>query len=72
MQEVQTAIILLSIITGILSVVVIVLIGIIIAILFRLRQLIARIDNIASNISDATEWLSPIKVVKSIKKLFNK
>ena len=72
MQEVQTAIILLSIITVILSVVVIVLIGIIIAILFKLRQLIARIDNIASNISDATEWLSPIKIVKSIKKLFNK
>lgn len=72
MQEVQTAIVLLSIITGILSVIIIVLIGVIIAILIRLRQVIARIDRIASNISDATEWLSPVKVFKSIKQLFNK
>lgn len=72
MQEMQTVIVLLSVIVGILSLVIIVMLGMVIALLVKARQLTRRVDAITANVARATEWLSPAKVVGEIARLFNK
>ena len=46
MEELQTVIILLSIIVGLLSVVILALLGVVIALLVKLRQIMAKIDRL--------------------------
>lgn len=72
MQDMQTAIILLSIIVGILSFVILVLLGLLIALLVKVNRITKRIDSITINIAKATEWFSPTKVFNGIANLFGK
>lgn len=72
MQDMQTAIILLSIIVGLLSVVIVALLGVAIALLLKLRQIAKRVDTITTNVARASEWFSPTKVFSEIGKLFGK
>lgn len=70
MQDMQTVIILLSVITGLLSIMILALLGALIALLIKLRQLAARVDAVTTNIAKATEWLSPTKVFREVAQLF--
>lgn len=72
MQDMQTVIILLSIIVGILSIVIVVLLGLIITLLIKVNRVTKRIDSITTNFAKATEWLSPSKVFSGIASLFGK
>lgn len=72
MHDVQTAIILLSVIVGLLSILIIVLFGVVIALLLKLRKIAQRIESITVNVERATEWLSPTKVFSEISNLFRR
>lgn len=72
MQDMQTVIVLLSIIVTILSVMVIALLGVMIALLIKTRRIIQRVDDVTANIAKATEWLSPTKMFGEIMRLFGK
>ena len=72
MEDMQTIIILLSVIVGLLSIVILALLGLIIGLLVKLGAIMKRIDTITTNVASATEWFSPIKVFKEIGKLFHK
>lgn len=72
MEDMQTVIILLSVITGLLSLMTLALLGALIALLVKLRQLAARVDAVTTNIAKATEWLSPTKVFREVAQLFKR
>lgn len=72
MEDMQTVIILLSVITGLLSLMTLALLGALIALLIKLRQLAARVDAVTTNIAKATEWLSPTKVFREVAQLFKR
>lgn len=72
MEDIQTAIVLLTVIVGILSVVIVILMGVIIALLVKLRSIARKVDTVTANVARATEWLSPTKVVSEIARLFKK
>ncbi len=72
MQDMQTVVILLSIIVGLLSLVILALLGVMIALLVKLRKVAKRVDEAAANVVKVTEWLSPAKVFAGISSLFNR
>jgi len=72
MQDMQTVIILLSVIVGLLSVVILALLAAVIALLVKLRQVARRVDTVTANLAMATEWLSPKKVFREISNLFSR
>lgn len=72
MQDIETVIVLLSVIVGLLSVVILALLAAVIALLIKLRQVAKRVDLVTSNLAMATEWLSPRKVFGAIGNLFNR
>ena len=72
MEDMQTVIILLSVITGLLSLMTPALLGALIALLVKLRQLAARVDAVTTNIAKATEWLLPTKVFREVAQLFKR
>lgn len=72
MEDVQTVIVLLSIIVGILSFVVVVLLTLVIILLVKANRVVKRVDAITTNVARATEWLSPTKVFSEISNLFRK
>ena len=67
MEDIQTIIILLSIIIGLLSVIIVALLAVVITLLAKLN-----VDKITTNVASATEWLSPTKVFSEIAGLFRK
>ncbi len=72
MEDMQTIIILLTVIVGILSIMVIVLMSLIIMLLIKMRKIAQKVDDVTKNIAKATEWLSPMKIVSEIAQLFKK
>ncbi len=72
MEDMQTVIILLTVIVGILSIMVIILMSLIIVLLVKLRKIAQKVDYVTTNIAKATEWLSPMKIVSEIARLFKK
>lgn len=72
MQDMQTVMVLLSIIVGLLSAVILVLLAVMIALLVKIRQVAKRIDTVTAGLARATEWFSPAKVFKEIAGLFGK
>lgn len=72
MEDMQTVIILLSVITGLLSLMTLALLGALIALLVKLRHIAARVDAVTTNIAKATEWLSPTKVFREVAQLFKR
>ena len=72
MQDMQTVIVLLSVIVGLLSIVILALLGVLIALLTKLRQVAKRVDEVTTNIAKATEWLSPSKLFGEIASLFKR
>lgn len=72
MEDMQTVIILLSVVAGLLSVMTLVVLGVLIALLIKLRQLATRVDTVTTNIAKATEWFSPSKVFGEVARLFKK
>ncbi len=72
MQDMQTVIVLLSIIVTILSIMVVVLLALAIVLLVKIRKIASTVDTVTTNIARATEWLSPAKVFKEISQLFGK
>ena len=72
MEDIQTAIVLLSIIVGLLSVIIVTLLAVVIALLVRLNTGMKSVSKITTNVASATEWLSPTKVFSEISGLFRK
>lgn len=72
MQDMQTVIVILSVIVGILSLMTIALMGLVIALLVKARQIARRVDEVTTNVAKASEWLSPKKVFDGIAGLFNR
>lgn len=72
MEQMQTAIILLSVLVGLLSVVIVALMAVVIALLIKIRNIAKTVDTVTANMARATEWLSPTKVFGEIGKLFRK
>lgn len=72
MEDMQTVIILMTVVIVIHSVTIIVLFGVIIALLTKLKRLVNRAEAVTHNIAQATEWLSPVKVFTEVARLFRK
>lgn len=72
MEDMQTVIILMTIVIIIHSVTIIVLFGVIIALLTKLKRLVNHAEATVSNIAQATEWLSPVKLFTEVVQLFRK
>ncbi len=72
MEDMQTVIILMSAVIIIHSVTIIVLFGVIIALLTKLKRLVNHAEATVSNIAQATEWLSPVKLFTEVVQLFRK
>ena len=72
MEDMQTVIILMTVVIIIHSVTIIVLFGVIIALLTKLKRLVNHAEATVSNIAQATEWLSPVKVFTEVARLFRK
>lgn len=71
-MEYEVIITLLTIAVLLLSVVVSVLLIMIIVVLAKVRKLTVNIDRIAENVAEATEWLSPVKIISELIGLFSK
>jgi hypothetical protein len=52
--------------------VIIVLLAAVIVVLIKVRQIMVRVDAISKNLVLATDWLSPVKVLGHISRLFRK
>ena len=73
MEDMQTVIILMTVVIIIHSVTIIVLFGvIIISLLTKLKRLVNQAEAAVSNIAQATEWLSPVKLFTEVVQLFRK
>lgn len=72
MEDMQTVIILMTVVIIIHSVTIIVLFGVIISLLTKLKRLVNRAEVVTHNIAQATEWLSPVKVFTEVARLFRK
>ncbi|QJU07790.1 hypothetical protein FBF29_03785 [Candidatus Saccharibacteria bacterium oral taxon 488] len=72
MEDMQTVIILMTAVIIIHSVTIIVLFGVIIALLTKLKRLVNHAEATVSNIAQATEWLSPVKLFTEVVQLFRK
>ena len=72
MEDMQTVIILMPVVIIIHSVTIIVLFGVIIALLTKLKRLVNHAEATVSNIAQATEWLSPVKLFTEVVQLFRK
>ena len=71
MEDMQTVIILMTVVIIIHSVTIIVLFGVIISLL-KLKRLVNQAEAAVSNIAQATEWLSPVKLFTEVVQLFRK
>ena len=72
MEDMQTVIILMTVVIIIHSVTIIVLFGVIISLLTKLKRLVNQAEAAGSNIAQATEWLSPVKLFTEVVQLFRK
>ena len=70
MEDMQTVIILLSVIVGLLSFVILVMLIAMISLLIKLNRFARRVDAVTANVARASEWLSPTKVFSEVKNLF--
>lgn len=70
MEDMQTVIILLSVIVGLLSFVILAMLVAMIALLVKLNRFAQRVDTVTANVARASEWLSPTKVFSEVKNLF--
>ena len=68
MEDMQTVIILMTVVIIIHSVTIIVLFGV----LTKLKRLVNQAEAAVSNIAQATEWLSPVKLFTEVVQLFRK
>lgn len=71
-MDTQTTITLLTIAVLLLSTVVVVILGIVIAILLKVRKITQNVDALMQNLAEASEWLTPAKVLGQIVNLFRK
>ena len=71
-MDTQTTITLLTIAVLLLSTVVVVILGIVIAILLKVRKMTQKFDAVMQNVAQASEWLTPAKVLGQIANLFRK
>ena len=71
-MDTQTTITLLTIAVLLLSTVVVVILGILIAVLLKIRKITQNIDAVMQNVAEASEWLTPTKVLSQIVNLFRK
>lgn len=72
MQDMQTAIILLSVIVCLLSAGYIVLLTVVIVLLIKLRRIADQAETAMANIADMSKWLSPTKLINELVSLFRK
>lgn len=72
MQDMQTAIILLSVIVCLLLAGYIVLLTVVIVLLIKLRRIADQAETAMANIADMSKWLSPTKLINELVSLFRK
>ena len=65
MEEMQTVIILMTVVIIIHSVMIVALFGIMIALLVKIKKIAGQVETTTKNLAHATEWLSPVKVFNS-------
>lgn len=71
-MDTQTVITLLTITVSLLSGIVLVMLAVIIAILLKLRKIAQSLEGVLQNIAEASEWLTPAKVIGQVINLFRK
>lgn len=72
MEQMQLAIILLTVIVTMLSVIIAVLLALVIIVLAKLNKLAGQVKVITENVSSATAWLSPMTVFSAAARAFRK
>lgn len=72
MADDSTVIVLLTITVIILSFVVVVVLGIVTVFLLRINRILRHIDTLSKNVAEASAWLTPVKLLSSIRDLFNR
>lgn len=72
MSDSSTIIILLTITVIILSVVIVALLATVTFLLLRLNRIAKNIEAVSSHIVEATEWLSPAKVIGTVVSAFRR
>lgn len=70
MDQIQLAIVLLTVLVTILSVILIVLLALVVVVLVKLNKLATEAKQITENISSATAWLSPTTVFSAAIRAF--
>jgi|JRYG01.1.fsa_nt_gb hypothetical protein len=71
-MEIQTAITLLTITVILLSIVIITLLVATTLVMLKLRQTVKQVNLVTHNIAEITTWMTPLTVVKTIKRVFKK
>jgi hypothetical protein len=71
-MDTQTVITLLTITVSLLSGIVLVMLAVIIAILLKLRKMAQNLESVLNNIAEASEWLTPTKIIGQVINLFRK
>lgn len=66
MSDSSTIIVLLTITVIILSVVIVALLTAVTFLLLRLNKIAKNIEAVSNNVAEATEWLSPTKLISTI------
>jgi len=71
-MDINVLVTLLTITVIILSTVIIVLLGAVAAVLIKINRIAKSIDAITQNVASASDWLSPMKAMSNIARLFRK
>jgi len=72
MEDSSTIIVLLTVTVILLSLVIVALLAVITVLVIRINKIAKNIESVSNHIAEATEWLSPVKVVSTIVDVFRK
>lgn len=72
MSELSTVIVLLTVTVIILSVVVVALLAVIAVFIMRVNRIAKHVEEISTNVSNATDWLSPTKLIATAVEVFRR
>ncbi len=72
MSDTSTIIVLLTITVIILSLVIVALLTVVTLLLLRLNKIAKNLESVSSNVAQATEWLTPTKVIGTVMSVFKR
>jgi hypothetical protein len=71
-MDIELQVTLLTITVILLSAVIIVMLAVFIAILVKIRRIMNNVDTTMQNLAQATDWLTPAKVIGTVMNMFRK